>query len=184
MRKGITLVTDSLDYHDKNLEKYNNYFDHVRFIKFETKTTDLDNNVVYMYDKNKILLYKSRYELIGRHIVDTNTWIWAWADPNTHKKETNIIRKIWNYGAELDPIDKFLRLQLTTSRFRISNPIQLEIYTAIASYLSKKAVIYKHRFNLDEENDITDEIFKINPDTANVISYLFLLDVTLPHNQP
>ena len=86
-----------------------------------------------------------------------------------------------NYGAELDPELSFLKTELVTSRFRISDPIQLEIHTAIASYLSKKPVIFKLKSFIDlniVENNLLDVINSKNPLEQNNFSiyYLFILD--------
>ena len=98
--------------------------------------TDMDHNVIVFLTLKK-KFYRSRYEIIGLYTSENNIWAWSWAI-QCFKNNTNIARKIWNYGAVLDPNVGFLKTELITSRFKISNKIQLDIHVAIASYISKK----------------------------------------------
>jgi len=175
---NIGIVTDSLEYFDVNTEKYNDSLRKLRYIKFINATSDLDHNIIIMYDEDKNEILKSRYEIVGIYSSDTKTWAWGWAVPNFKKNSTNIVRKIMNYGAELDPSNKFLKTELITSRFRISDPIQLDIHVAIASYLSKKPLIYKYYIhgNLSEKADNEGYIDIKGKSDHYVINFIFLLD--------
>lgn len=174
------LVPDSLEYYDKNCEIYDKLFHGVKYIKFVESTSDLDHSYIHMFDQNKKEILKSRYENIGIYNNKSSTWIWAWSVPRFLKNTTNIARKIINYGMELNPESKFLKTELITSRFRITNLIQLDMHVAIASYLSKKPAVYKYMsyitFKADANRlvDITDipesEIENYS------IYYIFLLD--------
>ena len=171
-----TIVTDALEYYDKNNEKYREKFKNIRFTKFVENNNDMEHNVIIMYDNNKKELFRSRYEVIGLFNSTTNIWTWAWAIPSFRKNNTNIVRKIMNYGAELDPQTRFLKMELITSRFRISNNVQLDIHASIASYLSKNPIIYNHYTNIQLKNisGYTD-VKKINSDNYTLY-FLFLLD--------
>jgi len=176
------LVQDSLEYYDKNCEKYDELFCNVKYIKFKTTSNDIDRSYVYMYDKDKKEILKSHYENIGIYNNKSHTWIWAWSVPRFFKNTTNIIRKIINYGMELNPESNFLKTELITSRFRITNTIQLDMHVAIASYLSKKPLIYKHMSYYTYLDDaIVDSYIDITnikeSDKENyLIYYIFLLD--------
>ena len=77
---------------------------------------------------------------------------------------TNYIsRKILNYGLDLDTNQNFLKTELVTSRFTVSNLLQLDIHVAIASYLTKIPNIYCHKVSLNKSND-EDYIFFSDPD--------------------
>ena len=81
---------------------------------------------------------------------------------------------------DLDPEFSFLKTELVTSRFRITNPIQLDIHVAIASYLSRQYVVYKYASYIDlivDANGLVD-IVNIPKDKADEYSlyYMFLLD--------
>lgn len=179
----ITLIKNSFEYYDKNNEKMRNKFDKVNYISFEFNEKDLEHNVIIMYDSKLKELFRSRIEKIGLFDKITKIWTWAWAVSSFKKNETNIIRKILQYGTELDPSTIFLKTELITSRFRISNKIQLDMHCAIASYLSKKTQVYKYTiFNLLKLID-NKYIDILNPDytkneqvTFELDYYVFLLD--------
>ena len=67
-------------------------------------------------------------------------------------KNTNYVsRKILEYGLDIDYKDiSFLKTELITSKFRITDNIQLELHLALASYLSKNPVIFKYAYNPDK----------------------------------
>lgn len=179
----MDIVTKALEYYDKNNEKYNNILSKIKFIKFEGKVdSDMERTVIILYDKNKNEIFRSRIEYIGTFFTFSKTWAWSWAVPEYHKNVTYISRKIFNYGLDLDPsIDNiFLRAELLTSRFRISNPVQLDIHVAISSYLSKIPFIYE-LYLYPEQEDIHGYIKALSrkdiaPDKDYQILYLFLLD--------
>lgn len=179
----ITLIKNSFEYYDKNNEKIGNKFDKVNFISFEIKEKDLDHDVIIFYDSKLKELFRSRTEKIGIFDKISKIWIWAWAVSSFKKNETNIVRKILQYGTELDPSTIFLKTELITSRFRISNKIQLDMHCAIASYLSKKKQVYKYTiFNLlklidNKYIDILNPDYLKNEDiTFELEYYVFLLD--------
>ena len=188
MDKVIDLVGNSLEYYDNNYEKYSELYHKIKYIKINNKG---ENNEYFieLFDENKKLILKSRYEILGTYISKSSTWIWAWAYPDFQKKLTNISRKLLHYGTELDP-DKqslYLKTELITSRYKISNKIQLDIHTSIASYLSKQPLIYKYNFYdvpvKYKETDIKEDIqlLDVTPpadkkDINYITYYLFLLD--------
>ena len=182
----IELVKDSLDFYDRNQEIYKKNLDDINYIRFKQASTEIEHNILYLYNENKEEIYKTKYEYIGIYEPTINVWTWAWAIPTLSKKNTNIIRKLLMYGTELDPSSYFLKSELITSRFRINNEIQLDIHCSIASYLSKKPVVFKlkHYKNVN----IEDNLINIkSPEYAsgdveiNDYSeiYLFLLDSNL-----
>lgn len=174
-----TLITNSLEYSDKYSEQYKNLFKDIKYSQIKLSTSDLDNNIIIFYDKDKNELFRSRYEVLGLYIPKTHTWVWGWAISQLKKNTTNIVRKIWNYGANLDTNFTFLKTELITSRFRISNLIQLDLHAGIASYLSKNPIIYKHlaysQPEIDENNFRLESLDKEYIE----IFYMFLLDKQL-----
>ena len=177
---AINLISDSLEYYDANSEKYQDILKRIKYVKFVDVMNDMQHNVIYMYDNNKNLLIKSRYEIIGVYNNKSRTWTWAWSIPRFRKNTTYIARKIVNYGMDLDPESRFLKTELITSRFRITNPIQLDIHAAIASYLSKKYIVYKYISYVNFTADINGlvDITNISKDNIDEYSiyYMFLLD--------
>lgn len=179
----MTLIKNSFEYYDKNNEKIGNKFDKVNYISFEINQKDLEHDIIIFYDINLKELFRSRIEKIGIFDKISKIWTWAWAVSSFKKNETNIVRKILQYGTELDPSTIFLKTELITSRFRISNKIQLDMHCAIASYLSKKKQIYKYTiFNLlklidNKYIDIINPDYSKNEDVTFELEYfVFLLD--------
>jgi len=194
----VDLIRDSLEYYDKNLEKYKNVLDKITYVKFKESINDYEHNYIYLYDEDKKEMFNSKYEFIGLYEpnkeTDINIWTWGWAVSSFSKKNTNIIRKLLMYGTELDPLQQFLKAELITSRFKINHKIQLDIHTSIASYLSKKPVVFKMKNfkNVNIVNNLTNIIYpkyftrattlsELSNDNNNLEKeyieyYLFLLD--------
>lgn len=177
---AVNLISDALEYYDSNTEKYSDFFKKVKYVKFVDVAKDMEHNLIYMYDSNENELLKSRYEIIGVYNNKSKTWTWAWSIPRFRKNTTYIARKIINYGMDLDPESRFLKTELITSRFRITNPIQLDMHAAIASYLSKQYAVYKYISYISfvaDKNGLVD-ITNIPRDNTNEYSvyYMFLLD--------
>jgi hypothetical protein len=187
---NISLVTTALEYYDLNSEKYDGLLKHARYLKFIDVKSDMENNVVCFYDKNKTEIFRSRYEIIGLHNPSSNTWTWAWAIPFFRKNNTNIARKLWNYGAMLDPDVRYLKSELITSRFRVADSIQLDIHVGIASYISKNPFVYKYGIGsivTGDDGNITintaeqdsDGLIPMDQTAKHVlVYYMFLLDHT------
>jgi hypothetical protein len=181
---AITFVKTSLKYFDENSEKYENVLKHAKYVKYIESENDTTHNVIELFDKDKNKIFSSRYEIIGLHNNDSNTWTWSWAIPFFRKNNTNIARQLWNYGAMLDPDVKYLKSELITSRFRIADHIQVDIHIAIASYMSKIPFIFKYVYHAkntkmaDDQETEHAEYRKFNIDTTDsiLIYYLFLLD--------
>lgn len=190
----VILVKEALEYFDSNQYNQDSIIKRLKYIKFVDSEKDFEHNQILLYDDEFNKLEKAKYEYIGSYDSTTMIWSWAWAIPSMKKKNTTIIRKILNYGVELEPTNNFLKTELITSRFRVTNKIQLDIYSAIVSYLSKKPRIIKIKVYLnvkviEDIDDITDKtVFidvtepLINKNTTSEDQYryteyyLFLLD--------
>lgn len=176
---NVSLVTTALEYYDANNESYGDIFKNVYYVKFIQSQNDMEHNEVLFYNKNKTEIFRSKYEVIGLYNSNSDTWTWAWAIPSFKKNNTNIIRKIWNYGAVLDPGERYLKTELITSRFRVADPVQLDIHVGIASYISKIPLIYKHFSYIHPKID-SDGFLQIKHENADTehytMYYMFLLD--------
>jgi hypothetical protein len=177
------IIDDALEYYDKAQEKYRDNYINVHYISIETTEKDLEHNVMIFYDSNLKELFRSRFERIGIFDIKSNLWIWAWAISKLKKNETNIIRKILFYGTELDPETIYLKTELITSRFKITNKTQLDIHCAVASYLSKKNKLFNYRICgstkiIDNKyvDIINQDLSMDNTGNYDLISYIFLLD--------
>ncbi|ARF09272.1 hypothetical protein Catovirus_2_221 [Catovirus CTV1] len=171
------LVSDALEYYDINHEKYEPFFRNVKSIKFEEATSDIDYYKIIFIDKNDNVIGKSRYENIGIYSQKGKIWTWAWSISTFAKNTINIIRKVLNYGIDIDNSKRFLKNELITSRFKISDKTQIDIHIAIASYLSKQPAIFiikKLPFSVEKYEIVSDVDFYTEAD--DVYYFLFILD--------
>lgn len=175
---NISLVRNALSYYDANKEKYKKIFLNDEYFKIIKNKLDNEHNTIILYDENKKEIYKSRYEIIGIYDFPNSLWTWGWSIVDLRKNTTTIIRKVLQYGLELDPEDNFIKIELINSRFRVSTRTQLDIHLAIASYLSKKPIIYELVLdeNMEPQNTDEDAIHPINVTDKSISYFLFLLD--------
>ena len=163
-----TLVPKALEYYDKTRESYKDLFNKVKDYKLNISAYDMERNKIIFLDEDGKELLTSEYEVAGIYSNLYKIWVWAWSVPSFKKNLQYISRKILNYGLELDT-SYFLKTELITSRFRITDPIQLDIHVAIAAYLSKK-VAYNYKYYPDKakepNNYITYYIFLLSLESS------------------
>ena len=159
-----TVIKLAFSYYDDLRDKFNPLFnqivDHIRHIKHN----DMERNIIEYFDADKKVVFRSEYEILGVYDKTKKVWIWGWSDPLSKKNEIYISRQLLNYGFDSDTDHSLmLKTELISSRFIITNKIQVEMHIALASYLSKK-VVYRY----------------INKDTVTkntLVYYIFLLDI-------
>ena len=182
MNKTRDLISNSLKFYDSNNEKNYKIFNKFKFYSIIFTKSDIDHNIINFYDIDKNKIFQSRYEVLGVYNSSINSWIWSWAIPVLSKNMVYTSRKILNYGLDLVPSkdDLFIKSELITSRFKITSDIQLDIHASIASYIAKRAMIYKLIIipSLLTLESSTSDIYELlnNPTDDYVIYYLFLLD--------
>lgn len=165
-------IVESLKYYDTNKEKYEDTFKKAKYYNFSKATSELEHNKIIFYDKDKKEYHTSRYEILGCYIPEVSLWIWGWAFGSA-KNETVITKKILNYALDLDIVQ--LKSMLVSSRFAIHDTVQLDIYCAIASYVSKVPRIYAL---IDQGNSADDDMYIIpnQAESDDIIFYYYLLD--------
>ena len=146
-----TLINDALNYYDKHNIEYSDY------IKSEKIIVERDTNKIIFQEFEK----EFKYEFLGIFDNTTNIWIWAWLVPEFMFNETNISRKLLNYGLKISPtpINKldneqlYLKTQMVNSRFLLYDNFQLDLHLAISSYLAKESFkfIYNKKKYLNKE---------------------------------
>jgi hypothetical protein len=155
------LIISSLEYYDLNINKYNDFNKKSVFSK---ESLEDNKQIISLYDVNENLLHSSEYDIIGSYTTENNLWTWGWAIPFFSVKQTRIAKRILNYALDIDPrisaINTFIKSQLTTSRFIITNPIQLEMHASLYSYLSKSEYVLK----------IYQPFENLNPKRYNLLS--------------
>ncbi len=153
-----TLIDKALDYYDKKNIEYNKY------LHTENINVDREKQTIKFPDINE-KIYK--YEVLGIFDNTTHIWMWAWMVPEFLYSETEIVKKLLNYGLKINPSiitpvpneKLYLKTQLVNSRFLLNDEFQLELHLAISSYLSKdnfKFIYYKRKYlNKDKTKYIT-----------------------------
>ena len=130
------LVDRSLQYYDNKINKYKKYS------LTDKIAVDRDKNTIQFPDINTKIF---NYEVLGVFDNTTSIWLWAWMVPEFIASETNIVKKLLNYGLKINPTitdkipdDKlYLKTQLVNSRFLLQDEFQLDIHLAISCYLAK-----------------------------------------------
>jgi hypothetical protein len=151
------LIDKALNYYDKKNLEYSKYLT-------SDITVERENNIIKFTEfDNK----QFKYEILGVFDNTTNIWMWAWMVPEFLYNETDIVKKLLNYGLKINPSivspvpnDKlYLKTQLVNSRFLLNDEFQLELHLAISSYLAKdnfKFIYYKKKYlNKDKTKYIT-----------------------------
>jgi hypothetical protein len=183
---NIDLVKNSLEYYDRNMERYQKFINKIKYLVFNKTDSEMEHDTVAMFDEHKNAIHTSRYENIGVYTMDSSIWVWAWSVPTLKKNTTYIISKILNYGIKLSPQDKFLKTELVTSRFKISTKVQLDIHAAIASYLAKSPFILSYVYIDSKEIGDSDPVKYRQFDDLHdldklpqhaVVYFLFLMDL-------
>ncbi len=146
------LIDKALYYYDKHNIEYDDY------INSDNTTIERDTNTIKFNDFDKA---EFKYEFMGIFDNTTNIWMWAWLVPEFMFNETNIVRKLLNYGLKISPTPSnklnseklYLKTQMVNSRFLLNNSFQLDLHLAIASYLAKDNIkfIYNKKKYLNKE---------------------------------
>ncbi len=146
------IIAQSLEYYDKNIEINKELINKIQYINTIEKKDGSSLDLIEFYDKDFNLLKKSTYEILGIYSSTGSIWTWGWSIALLKKGLLNTSKKIFNYGFDLDKDNLFLKNELITSRFKISNKIQIDMHVAIGSYLSKKQFIFSYKiYNNDIE---------------------------------
>ncbi len=139
---------------DKALNYYDNHnIEYEKYINSENILLERDTNIIKFPDiDNKDF----KYEFLGIFDNTTNIWMWAWLVPEFNYNETNIVRKLLNYGLKISPTPMnrlsneqlYLKTQMVNGRFLLYDEFQLDLHLAISSYLAKdniKFIYYKKK---------------------------------------
>ena len=135
------LIKNAYKYYDEQYTKYEELVNKINTWQMSNTELDLQKPRIIFFDKDKKLLFKSNWEFMGTYYEEHKLWVWGWSDPNTTKNETYLVTKLLRYGCDInvnDSKEKFLKMILTNSRFKIENQVSLELIGYLALYLSKK----------------------------------------------
>lgn len=186
------IVQAALSYRDKNMDKYNRYFEKATHYKLIPTDKDMERSRIIFYDINKTKLFESRFEIAGVYHKLSQTWIWPWAVSRFDKNHVVTAKKILNYGLDIPPSDKLdmIKHELITSRLVYDDPIQLDVQLSLVSYLSKTPIIFKlHQVPKISAEKYPEDVFwdydyvreiekdDVDSDQEATTYYLFIKDV-------
>lgn len=165
----LDFVTQALEFYDQNREQHDSLFDEIAYFKYIDRDEDLKRNQILMFDRHKKLKYRIPYEVIGVYTNNSHTWTWAWAKTDLKKISIQTSIKVLNYAFDLNPTTverQMLKSELITSRFRVTNPIQLDIHIAIGAYLSKRQYIFPMVYSGDKQTTDGEHYPRISVEKA------------------
>jgi len=166
-------ISDSLEKYDKNKEIYTEMFKDVDGYRYNSINNDMENDQIWLYDKDNKKIFEADFEYIGDFFVSQKIWIWGWALHHLKKKWIRKSKQMLSYGLSLDHDDNsHLKLELINSRFVITDPIQIDIHLAIASEMTKIPCIYQIIRTTDSDKYIvylTDKDSPGGPDKSQYI---------------
>lgn len=145
----MNIINKVLEKYDENMEKYDKFLKKIKYYKFKT-------NKIIFYDEKKNLVNSSRIEMLSIYFNNNNIWSWIWAIPYIKNDQTKLSRNLLNYGLNIniDNFDNiFLKNFLITSRINLNNPLQLDIYIALSSYLLKYPLIIPIEYNFNDKKE-------------------------------
>lgn len=177
MNKTNDILGTALEYYDKNREKYESYFKDLEYIEFDVEESDMGNSMLTMFDKDQNKIKTVKYEMIGTFDYVYRVWIWAWSIPSLKKNLSYQSRRILSYGMDLEyERYPFLKFELITSRFVVTDPLQLDMYIAVASYIAKQEIILKVKVKYDF---VEAPIKIIKDDLDNEDTHIYFLFIHL-----
>jgi hypothetical protein len=133
------LIKKSLDFFDKQNNKYNKYLEEDISLK--------DKKIFLSKNKSTIDI---NFEVLGIFHHSSKVFIWGWVLPYLSMNETKISRELLNYGLNLDPQSNnkehfYLKSLFVNSRIYIENDFDLDLISSISSYLLKDKFNFIHR---------------------------------------
>ena len=139
------VVSEALKYYDQNNEKYKRLTDKIKYWQAIEREHDTDTSprVFIFMNGDRKELFRSRVEVLGRY--NKFVWEWGWTLADMANSYLKTIRSVLLYGTDIDTHTNrkniFLKSELTTSHFKITDIAQIEIHCAIAMYLTKKKLV-------------------------------------------
>ena len=171
------VIKDSLIYYDEQNQESFLKKNKIKYYKINFNT-----GIIYFYTKDKKPLITQSFEIVGMYNNNDKSWIWGW---NLHHIRNNLLfvsRAILNRGLDIDIADKnnitntLLKLELTTSRFRVQNKIQLDIHLGVFMYLSKKKNIIPIKITENTMKNISQlEKINYNIEKDDIVYYIVLI---------
>ena len=153
------IIKNSLEYYDLNMIAIKEFNEKIEYFNFKKNTGNISDKIIF-YNKDKIKILESKYEILSVFNSKFSSWKWSWAVPTFRNKSTFMVRKILEYAFTLNYDDDFiLKSLLINSKINIQNDLQHDIILALSSYITKIPFIFKFYI---AGIDLTEKIVGIN----------------------
>lgn len=167
------IIRSALEYYDEGMMKY---YDTVRTFKYYSLIKN-EGKIIF-FNENKEKIYESKYDVIGKFMPNQNIWVWGWSSGELNKDLITTSRKVLNYALDLDKQNILLKTALITSRYQVTSNVQIDMHVALTAFLSKQSFIYRLDYfgelSPAEEEDVTDNIYKIHHKKGNPVSSYYI----------
>lgn len=187
MNKQNDIIINALRYYDKNQEQYFDLYNRFKHWTLHKNDKDMEHNKITFFDKNNKQIFESEYETLGVYYNKSNLWVWSWTIPYIRKNLIYISKRILNHVLDFDDFENestfFIKSEFLSSKFIVSDPVQLDLHVAIASYIGKQKFVYGLRYSY-EYGSMEEEKPSHIPDKTepiDIIYYIYLLNTDIPN---
>jgi len=139
-------LKNSIDKFDKCQTKYENL---INKTSDEIDLPENENKIIFYKDKEKKeKIGQFKKSILGYFDINTKVWLWSWVVPFLGKKETELSRKILDYGLDFNPstnssIHYYIKSHFISSRIYFESDVYLDMHLAMALSVSKGKFIYR-----------------------------------------
>lgn len=83
-------------------------------------------------------------EILAIYYENMKLWNWAWYHPELHTSENFLSKEILMYSFKLDKYLSFIKIMLSTPRYRLKDTIQIDINLAVSTSIIKEPYVYPY----------------------------------------
>lgn len=163
------VVRNAIEFYDDN-----EYKNASLIKKFKYYAVPQDSNRIMFYDKDKQKIYDAPCECIGAFMEPV--WIWAWCMPTLRRvsrlKSQNVLKYALNLS-DNNAQENLLRIELVTSRHRVTSNIQVVMHVALTAFLAKEPFVIKIPILNEMSNDVV--LIPMSPPKDQIFGYQYLM---------
>jgi hypothetical protein len=136
----LALIRNSLTNYDRYAAK-RAFIDNL-IPEIKESTTDLERDVILFKNSDGNVIFNSEFEYVGTYIITVKYWSWSWSNIKYGKKNTVLIRKILNYGFNIDyKLFPNIKKRIISSNFFLVCHMQLDNILAHIQEITKNPYI-------------------------------------------
>jgi hypothetical protein len=146
----------------KALEDYDRHASAIRFLletcsEPEVIRDDSGNNRSKFIFRDRAtgdLVLETEIETFAIYSAKYKVWSWAWSHPGLNLVENSLARDILIHALGMEPQLSYIKAIITTSRGKITNPVQLDINLSIGACLIKNYYIFPYIYTIEKDHEI------------------------------